>query len=150
MLSQVFKKRWHKKMLSGVETVKVGLLDLLAERYQPTYGKETADLLAAAVVNELFFHKPTYFAYIEFAELYKDTVKKEIYNLLQDKELSPVLCQAVHVQVQVAKEQGALDLQAIRESFQRLKESGMPSVDAETITPQAFLHMAREFCQNRT
>ena len=58
-LKRLFKKRLAKKMLSGVDMVKLGVLDRLAERFQLRYGEETANLLAAAVVNELFSEIPS-------------------------------------------------------------------------------------------
>ncbi len=58
-LKRIFKKRLSKKILSGVDMVKLGVLDRLAETFQGRYGNETADSLAAAVVNELFSETPS-------------------------------------------------------------------------------------------
>ncbi len=58
-LSQIFKKRLHKKMLSGVEMVKIGVLDRLTERYQPVYGEETATPRAFLdMATEFYQRKP--------------------------------------------------------------------------------------------
>lgn len=79
-LKRIFKKRLSKKILSGVDMVKLGVLDRLAETFQGRYGNETADSLAAAVVNELFSETPSDRYAKEFLELNKDVVERELSN----------------------------------------------------------------------
>lgn len=46
-------------MLSGVEMVKIGVLDRLTERYQPVYGEETATPRAFLdMATEFYQRKP--------------------------------------------------------------------------------------------
>jgi hypothetical protein len=148
-LSQLFRKKWHKKMLSGVEMVQIRLLDRLAKRYEANYGRETADLLAAAVVNRLFSHQPSDDVFVEFAESYKDTVKQEIHSLFQDKDMGHIVSHALRVQAQVAREQNKHSHETSLEPYERLKEYGMLATEEEMLTPHAFLHMARGFYQLR-
>lgn len=48
-----------KRMLSGVNAVKLGVSVCLLEKFKERYGKDTAYYLAAAVTNELFGEHPT-------------------------------------------------------------------------------------------
>lgn len=148
-LNHLFKRRWQKRVRAGVEMVKLGLLDRLTKKYLPLYGKETADLLAASVVNEIYLHKPSDSAFLEFSGLNKDTVKREICSLMQDKDISYVISQSLRAHTQVANEQGQYLGETALECTERLKGFGVLAITEEILPRHDFLEMAKEFHQGR-
>ena len=144
-LRQLLHKRWHRRLLAGVEMIKLALMDRLTKQYQPVYGKESADLLAAAVVNRIFHHQPTDHLFLEFKALNQKTIKREMNHLLQDKDLNHVICQALRVQAQLIQEQMShpkeprFELVNVETKFDQL------AIRKEMLTSHDFVEMAKKF-----
>jgi uncharacterized protein (DUF2267 family) len=146
---KLFKKRFYKKMLSGVDMVKIGVLDRLAERFQSRYGQETADSLAAAVVNELFSEVPSDPHAQEFLKLNKAVVERELSNLKHDDEICNAVTQAVRIKVSLSYEQIEDVRRLLPEHLEKLASLGILIATVETSTPSSFLRMANEFYQRK-
>jgi hypothetical protein len=93
------KKSLLKRMLVGVDIVKMGLYEHLSRRFNEEYGGETAGFLAAAVINELFSEPPSNPDAQKFLELHRDVVYRELSNLRNDAEVRNIVTQAVRVKV---------------------------------------------------
>ena len=148
--ANIFKKRLYKKVLSAVEMVKVGILDRLSERYQPEYGKEAADLLAAAVVNELFSHKPSDSFLQEFSEINKEVVERKISKLTNDEEIRHVVAQTFRVEAIVCSDEDGNLPDSLLAALENLERLGMLVPGEESPTPKSFVRMANEFYQGRS
>ena len=146
---KLFKKRFSKKMLSGVDMVKMGVLDRLAKRYQSRYGQETADSLAAAVVNELFSEIPSDPHAQEFLKLNKKVVERELSNLKRDEEICNAVTQAVRIKASLSYEQGEDVGRLLPEHLEKLARLGILIASVETPIPSSFLRMANEFYQRK-
>jgi hypothetical protein len=96
-MKRLFYKRYSRKMLSGVEMIKMGVLDRLAVRYKGIYGQETADSLAAAIVNEVFCQKPADPLAKEFFSTNKHVIEREMTNLKYDDEMCKIITQAIRM-----------------------------------------------------
>ena len=148
-LKRLFKKRFSKRMLSGVEMVKLGVLDRLAERFQRRYGEETANSLAAAVVNELFSEIPSDPHAQEFLKLNKDVVEREVSNLKHDDEICNAVTQAVRVKASLSCDQSGNVTGPLLDHLEKLTRLGILIPAGETPTQSSFLRMASEFHQGR-
>lgn len=148
-LKRLFKKRFSKRMLSGVEMVKLGVLDRLAARFQRRYGQETANSLAAAVVNELFCEIPSDPHAREFLKLNKDVVEREVSKLKYDDEIRNAVTQAVHVKASLSCDESGNVSRPLLGHIEKLTRLGILSPTEETPTPSSFLRMASEFHQGR-
>jgi len=144
-LKRIFKKRLFKKMLSGVDMVKLGVLDRLADRFQDKYGKETADSLAAAMVNELFSETPSDPHAQEFLELNKDVVERELSNLKHDDEICNAVSQAVRAKALVSQDQSSNLQKPLPDPLEKLRRFGILAPGEDSPTPASFLQMANEF-----
>ena len=136
-------------MFSGVEMVKLGVLDRLAERFQRGYGEETANSLAAAVVNELFSEIPSDPHAREFLKLNKDAVERELSNLKHDDEICNAVTQAVHVKASLSCDQSGNVRGPLLDHLERLTRLGILIPAVETPTLSSFLRMANEFYQGK-
>jgi len=148
-LKRLFKKRLAKKMISGVDMVKLGVLDRLAERFQRRYGEETADSLAAAVLNELFSEVPSDPHAQEFLKLNKDVVERELSNLKHDDEICNAVSQALHVKASLSCDQSGNVRGPLLDHLERLTRLGILIPVGETPTMISFLRMANEFYQGK-
>ena len=148
-LKRIFKKRLSKKMLSGVDMVKLGVLDRLAERFQGRYGEETANSLAAAVVNELFSEIPSDPHAQEFLKLNKDVVERELSNLKHDDEICNAVTQAVRVKASLSCDQNGNVRGPLLDHLERLTRLGILIPAGETPTLSSFLRMSNEFYQGK-
>jgi len=146
---KLFKKRFYKKMLSGVDMVKMGVLDRLAGRFQGRYGQETADSLAAAVVNELFSEIPSDPHAKEFLKLNKAVVERELSNLKHDDEICNAVTQAVRIKVSLSYDQIEDVRRLLPEHLEKLASLGILIETLETPTLSSFLRMANEFYQRK-
>ena len=146
---RLFKKRFSKKMLSGVDMVKLGVLDRLAERFKSRYGQETANSLAAAVVNDLFSEVPSDPHAKEFLKLNKDVVERELSNLKHDGEICNAVTQAVRIKVSLSYDQSEDVRRLLPEHLEKLASLGILIATVETPTPSSFLRMANEFYQRK-
>jgi hypothetical protein len=148
-LKKLFKKRFAKKMLSGVDMVELGVLDRLAERFQRRYGEEIADSLAAAVVNELFSEIPSDPHAQEFLKLNKDVVERELSNLKHDDEICNAVTQAVSVKASLSCDQSGNVRGSLLDHLEKLTRLGILIPTGEIPTPSSFLRMANEFYQGK-
>lgn len=148
-MKRLFKKRFSKKMLSGIEMVKLGVLDRLAERFQRRYGEETANSLAAAVVNELFCEIPSDPHAQEFLKLNKDVVEREVSKLKHDDEIRNAVTQAVRVKASLSCDESGNVSEPLLDHLENLTRLGILIPTQETPTPSSFMRMANEFYQGR-
>lgn len=134
-------------MLSGVEMVKLGVLDRLAERFKGIYEQETADALAAAVVNELFANKPADPLAREFYITNKNTIGRELANLQYDDQICKIITQAIRILVSLSDEHES-GMQNLPDGHvDKLTKLGIFLPDEYTPTPNFFLQMAHDFYQ---
>ena len=150
-IKKIFRKILFSKALCGVDMVKVGVLDRLAERFQPEYDKETADMLAAAIVNELFSETPSDHYAREFLEINRKVVERELSNLKNDVEICTAVTQAVRVKALASQEQVGGKTQVLAcDLLEKLKKFGILVPTEETPNLRAFLRMANEFYQRKS
>ena len=148
-LKRIFKKRLSKKILSGVDMVKLGVLDRLAERFQGRYGEETANSLAAAVVNELFSEIPSDPHAQEFLKLNKHVVERELSNLKNDDEICNAVTQAVRVKASLSCDQNGNVHESLLDALEKLNTLGILVPGGDIPTPNSFLRMANKFYQGK-
>jgi hypothetical protein len=148
-MKRLFQKRYSKKMLSGVEMVKLGVLDHLAERFKGIYGQETADSLAAAVVNELFANKPADPYAREFFITNKDVIERELANLQYDDQTCKIITQAIRIMASLSDEHESRMQDSLDAHVHKLTKLGIFLPDEYTPTPSFFLQMAHEFYQGK-
>jgi len=136
-------------MLSGVDMVRLGVLDRLAERFQPRYGEETADSLAAAVLNALFAEIPSDPHAREFLKLNKDVVERELSKLKHDEEICNAVTQALQVKASLSCDQSGNVEGPLLDHLEKLTRLGILIPSGETPTLSSFLQMANEFYQGK-
>ncbi|MBN2182057.1 MAG: hypothetical protein JW715_09085 [Sedimentisphaerales bacterium] len=122
--------------------VKLGVLDRLAVRFKGIYGQETANSLAAAVVNELFCQKPTDPHARDFYSTNKQVVRRELSNLKYDDEICKIITQAIRVKLSLSAEQSG---ESMGDHIEKLTKLGIFIPDEYTPTPALFLQIANEF-----
>ena len=137
-------------MLSGIDMVKLGVLDRLAERFKGRYGQETANSLAAAVVNGLFSEIPSDPHAQEFLKLNKDVVERELSNLKHDDEICSAVTQAFCVKASLSCDQSETVRESLLDHLEKLTRLGILIATVETPTPSSFLQMANEFYQGKS
>lgn len=136
-------------MLSGVEMVKLGILDRLAERFREVYGQETADSLAAAMVNELFCQKPADPYAREFFITNKNVIERELSNLKYDNQICRITTQAIRIMASLADEHRDNMHESLDEHIHKLTKLGIFIPNEYTSTPNFFLQIAHEFYQGK-
>lgn len=136
-------------MLAGIEVIKLGVLDRLIERFRGIYGKETADFLAAAVVNELFCQKAADPLAREFLSTNMHAVEKELSNLKYDDQICKVITQAIRVKASLVDEHSNDMLKAMDEHIDKLTRLEIFISNEFTPTPNLFLQMANEFYRSK-
>ena len=148
-MKRLFHKRFSRKMLSGVEKIKMGILDRLAVRYKGIYGQETADSLAAAIVNELFSQKPSDPHAKDFFSTNKDVIVRELSNLKYDDEMCKIITQAIRMKASLSDEQSD-DMSKFPDGhIEKLIRLGIFIPNEYTPTPNLFLQKASEFYQGK-
>jgi len=148
-MKRLFYKRYSKKMLFGVEMVKLGILDRLAVRFKGIYGQETADSLAAAVVNELFCQKPTDPHARDFFSTNKHVVERELSNLKYDDEICKIITQAIRIKASLSDEHSDDMTKSLDNHIDKLTQLGIFIPNEYTPTPNFFLQIANEFYQGK-
>lgn len=136
-------------MLSGVEMVKLGVLDRLAERFKGIYEQETADSLAAAVVNELFANKPADPLAREFFTTNKNAIEHELANLQYDDQICKIITQAIRILVSLSDEYESGIPGLPDDHIHKLTKLGIFLPNEYTPTPNFFMQMAHEFYQGK-
>ncbi len=132
-----------------MEMVKLGVMDRLAERFKGIYGQETADSLAAAVVNELFCQKPSDPHAREFFTTNKDVVERELSNLKYDDEICKIITQAIRVKASLSGEHSNDITGSLKDHINKLTKLGIFIPNEYTPTPNFFLQIAQEFYQGK-
>jgi len=135
-------------MLAGVDMVKMGIFTRLAQRLQAQHTERTADLLAAAVVHELFSEIPSGSPAQDFLKSNYEIVERELSKIKDDSEICRVVTQAVRMKVLMSYEQRE-NVEESLAALEKLKKLGILVPDVETPTPSTFLSMAREFRQGQ-
>ena len=139
------KRALSRKMLAGIEMVKMGIYGRLSERYRTRYEEEQSVLLAGAVVNELFSNTPSSPHAQQFLAANKETIQQELGNLRDDDEIRHAITQALRVKLILT---AALNAQARGDApapLEKLRELGLLVAGGDTPTPAIFLPMAYEF-----
>jgi len=134
-------------MLFGVEMIKMGVLDRLSERFRGIYGQETADSLAAAVVNELFCQKPADPLAQDFLSTNMHVVERELSNLKYDDEICKIITQAIRIKASLTDEYSNDMTKLLDDHIDKLTKLGIFFPNEYTLTPNLFLQMANEFYQ---
>jgi len=148
-MKRLFQKRYFKKMLSGIEMIKMGVLDRLSERFKGIYGQETADFLAAAVVNELFCQKPSDPHAREFFTTNKDVIERELSNLKYDDEICKVITQTIRMKASLSVEQKNDKTKSWDDHIDKLTKLGIFIPSEYTPIPNLFLQIAHEFSEGK-
>jgi hypothetical protein len=145
VMERLYKRLLRKKLLDGVDKIKVGVFHRLAKRYSHYYIKEEADLLAAAVTNELFSEKPSSPRAQEFLQRNKHVVDEKLSQLRKDYEVCNVVTQAVKFKEMVSYKKRADVQQTAPPSLVRLKDLGLLVPHVPIPKSTEFLHLANEF-----
>jgi hypothetical protein len=148
-MKRLFHKRFSRKMLSGVEMIKMGILDRLAVRYKGIYGQETADSLAAAIVNELFCQKPVDPHARDFFTTNKEVIERELTNLKYDDEICKIITQAIRIKASLSDEHSDDMIKSMNKHVDKLTKLGIFIPNEYTPTPNFFLQIANEFYQGK-
>lgn len=136
-------------MLSGIEMVKIGILDRLSESFRGIYGQETADFLAAAVVNELFCQRPSDPHAREFRTTNKDVIERELSNLQYDEEICKIITQTIRVIASLSLEQNNGKTESWDNHIDKLTKLGIFLSNEYTPIPNLFLQMAHDFYEGK-
>lgn len=139
------KRQLFKKMIAGVDMVKMGLYNRLSIRYIKKYGKTKGGLLAAAVINELFSELPSNTEAEQFLQLNSDLIQQELPRLRDDKEICDAVTQAVRVKIIVFLDQKKLSPEDSIECIEKLRRFGILVPGGNTPGPDTFLPMAIKF-----
>ena len=129
--------------------IKMGVLDRLAVRYKGIYGKETADSLAAAIVNELFYQKPADPHARDFFSTNKHVIEREMSNLKYDDEMCKIITQAIRMQASLSDEHIDEITKFPYDHVDKLTKLGIFIPNEYTPTPNLFLQIANEFYQGK-
>ena len=129
--------------------VKLGVLDRLAERFKGIYGQETADSLAAAVVNELFCQKPADPHAMDFFSTNKKVIVRELSNLKYDNDICKIFTQAIRIMASLSYEQNNQKTKSLDEHIDKLTKLGIFIQNEYTPTPNLFLQIANDFYQGK-
>jgi len=148
-MKKLFYKRYSRKMLSGVEMIKMGVLDRLAVRYKGIYGQETADSLAAAIVNELFCQKPADPHARDFFSTNKHVIEREMSNLKYNDEMCKIITQAIRMKASLSDEHSDDTTKFPDDHIEKLTKLGIFIPNEYTPTPNLFLQKANEFYQGK-
>ena len=144
-MKRLFYKRFSKKMLAGVEMIKLGVLDRLLERFRGIYGQETADHLAAAVVSELFCQKPTDPLARDFLSTNMHVVERELSNLKYDDDICKIITQAIRIKASLTDEYSNDMIKLMDDHIDKLTRLEIFIPTEFTPTPNLFLQIAHEF-----
>ena len=142
------KKVLLKKMLSGVDMVKVGVYGRLSSRFKAKYGEVKAGLLAAAVTNEVYSESLSNLDAKKFLESHKDIVERELSSLQNDDEIRNIVTQAIRVKATVSYAKDVRNQESLLNPIEKLKKFGILVSGGDAPSPGTFLPMAYEFYQS--
>ena len=129
--------------------IKMGVLDRLAVRYKGIYGQETADSLAAAIVNELFCQKPADPHAKDFFSTNKQVIERELSNLKYDDEICKIITQAIRMKASLSEECGDDMTKFPDGHIDKLIKLGIFIPNEYPPTPNLFFQKANEFYQGK-
>lgn len=141
------KKKLFEKMLTGVDTVKMGVYVRLKSKFLREHDEDFSGLLAGAVINELFSNVPSNPQGNKFLDSNQELIKSELENLAGDEEIRHTVTQAARVRSIVQTEENPREVEANVAALEKLKDLGILISGGEIPTPEAFLQMAEEFYQ---
>jgi hypothetical protein len=133
------------RMMSGVNMITVGIFSRLLSRFSRTLPQKTAGMLAAAVVNELFFRPPVNQEAAAFLRSNYKQVQEEIANLSGDAEIKNAFTQAIRVNLIISQEQGKISTQEAIGKLEQSMKRGVLLQGGEMPTPEHFLPFAHNF-----
>jgi hypothetical protein len=142
------KKTLLKRMVSGIDMVKIGVYGRLSQRFKAKYGEEQVGLLATAVTNELFSELPSNPSAEKFLKSNKDIVERELSNLRSDDEICNAVTQAVRVKLTISYDKGNHTQEQLFDPLEKLKKFGILVSGGDTPSPDTFLPMAYDFYQS--
>lgn len=125
--------------------IKMGVLDRLAVRFKGIYGQETADSLAAAIVNQLFCQKPVDPHAKDFFSTNKEVIERELSNLKYDDEICKIITQAIRIKASLSDEHSDDMTKSLDDHIDKLTKLGIFIPNEYTPTPNFFLQIANEF-----
>jgi hypothetical protein len=149
ILEKLFHKRFTEKLYDSVELVKLGVLNRLAEKYKGIYEHETADLLASAVVRELFYEKPTDPVASDFFSTNKHLIDKEMVNLQYDDQVCKVVTQALRIKSSLIRQQPGDAAKSLDEHIEELTGLGIFQTDVYSPAPNIFHQIAANFYEGQ-
>jgi len=139
------KRKLIKKMLSGVNLVKMGLYVRLKSNLTQEYDEDFSEFLAAAIINELFSETPSNPEGIEFLSSNKELVHQEIDKLKHDEKIRNAVTQAVRVKAIILLANNQDHSSSHVQPLEKLKDLGILIPGGEPPTPETLLAMARDF-----
>ncbi len=137
-----------KKNTTGVNMIQMAMFVRLCTRFVRTFPEETARLLAAAVVNELFFRPPGNQEAADFLKRNYSQVQEEIANLRTDEEIRTAFTQAIRVQWTILHAQGKISPKETVAQLEQRRNMGILMPGGEIPQVDAFLQLATEFYQS--
>jgi len=111
-------------MSLGIDQIKLGLFSRLAKKFESNYGMEKADLLAAAITNELFYERASNKEGKEFSEVNKEFIWREIAILTEDEATMNVISQAMRVRATLLYAQSSQVDSEFLKHIEKLNEIG--------------------------
>ena len=151
LLSFLFssKKKIYKNVDNGINQIKHGVYTRLSRRYAETYGEDKADLLAAAVTNELFSLPPSNDFGKAFLAENKKTVEKELGYLKDDNDIKMGVTHAIRIRMSLiysSQKSGDYD-KSLGKPYTNLVRRGLANQNAKDLEPRAFIRFAEKFYQ---
>jgi hypothetical protein len=146
----MIEKELLKKMTAGVSTIQMAMFERLCARFERSCHEETAQMLAAAVVNELFFRPPGNQEAADFLRRNYTQVQDEISNLKMDHEIRVAFTQALRVQQAVLHAQGKISSQEMATQMGQRGDMGILIPGGDFPEVEGFLEFAVRFSQSPT
>ena len=132
-----------RRMLEGVELVKLGVYARLESRFAREHGGDLAAFLSAAVVNELFSERPGNARAMEFSRLNRELITRELRALKRDEEIRRAVTDAVRVKAVLELARGGMSVPSWVEHLQRLEGLGILIPGGEVPSSEFALAAAR-------
>jgi len=143
------KRRLLLRMLAAVHMVKVGIFARLTLRYRAEHGEAKAEMLAAAVVNDLFALPPSGPDGERFQREERDLIQRELRNLRGLEDILDTAAQALRVQETVYQARHERSLQESVDALAKLQDLGTDVPD-RALPPAVFVSFARGFFKAAT
>lgn len=144
------KKRLARKMISGVDNVRLVLYKVLTDNFLKKYqekGEEFSKNLAGAAVNEIFGSHND--ASLKTFEENRNNIVEEIECLgTKHSELKRAITDAIRVLIQASAMLSGKLLKNQHEIFNNAIERGIFIKGGDNPKPETFLKMTEELCRN--